>query len=145
MDSVSVSDLLAVDGADYPGGTYRVVGTDDDTVTALRIGGVDGRRIHTGEVVTIDRDELDGFAPADPPDSSRSLADSVASVPATAYWSVRALASQLRDRPVPGGLAVTLFVAGAIGGPVLPVSELVLDAMVLVGGLGLAAIGSGRM
>lgn len=145
MERVSVSDLLAVDGADVPDGSYRVVGTDDDTITALRIGDADGRRVHTGEVVTIDRDQLDGFAPAEPPDGSRSLVASVAAVLGRVYWSVRALASQLRERPLPGAVAVALFVVGAIGGPVLPVSELVLDGMVLVGGLGLAAIGSGRL
>lgn len=145
MESVSVSDHLSADDADYPDGIYRVVGTADGAVTALRVGDADGRRIHTGEVVTIEADDLEGFVAAENPDRSRSVAAKVSALPSTAYWSARAFASQLRVRPGPSAVAVALFVAGTVGAPVVPAPKPVLDAMVLIGGLGLAAIGSGRL
>lgn len=142
MESVSVSDHLSVDGAYYPDGIYRIVGTTDGSVTALRVGDADGRRIHTGEVLTIDTDDLDGFVAAESPDRSRSVAARLSSIISSVYWSARAFASQLRSRPVASAVAVALF---AMGAPVVPAPEPVLDAMVLVGGLGLAAVGSGRL
>lgn len=145
MESVSVSDHLATDDGDYPDGIYRVVGTADGAVTALRVGAADGRRIHTGEVVTIEADDLEGFVAVEDLDRSRSIVARLVTLPSTGYWSARAFASQLRARPVPSAVAMALFVTGAVGDPVVPAPEPVLDAMVLVGGLGLAAIGSGRL
>lgn len=145
MESVTVSDHLSADDADYPDGIYRVVGTSGDDITALRVGDADGRRTHTGEVVTIEADDLEGFVAAENPDRSRSVTARVSALPSTAYWSARAFASRLRARPGPTAVAVALFLAGTVGDPVVPAPEPVLDAMVLIGGLGLAAIGSGRL
>jgi len=81
------------DGADGRSGVYRVVGVDDEsgTVTLLRVGDSDGGRV-TGEPVRLPRERFDSLGPAENPDENRGLADSVASFPETAYWSVRAFA-----------------------------------------------------
>ena len=56
----------------------RVVGTDADTVALLRVGDADGQRVNTGDVVTVDRERLDGFTRAGNPAGNRSVADTVA-------------------------------------------------------------------
>ncbi|MDS0260016.1 hypothetical protein NDI56_11485 [Haloarcula sp. S1CR25-12] len=66
---------------------YRVVGTDTGTVTLLRVSDDDGRRAHTGEVVT--RETLDSFEPAENPDGNRSVGTRLRSVADAAYWAFR--------------------------------------------------------
>ncbi len=59
--------------ADYPDAVYRVVGTgvdeDDGTVRLLEVADADGRRVTTGRLVAVPREDLAGFEPAENPDS----------------------------------------------------------------------------
>ncbi len=60
--------------ADYPEGVYRVVGTagnggGDDTVRLLEVSDADGRRVNTGRVLAVPREDLGGFEPAENPDA----------------------------------------------------------------------------
>ncbi len=141
MTAVSVYDHVRVAGSD-PDGIYRVVGVSGERVTLLRVADADGRRVHTGETVTV-RAGGDRFEPADNPDQNRSLAAALAAAPGTAYWSVRAFVGQLLANPVQTALALALLVAGVAGGPFLPVPDLLLGGLVFAGGLGLAYAGSG--
>lgn len=60
--------------ADYPEGVYRVVGTGrndggEHTVRLLEVADAGGRRVNTGRVVAVSREDLAGFEPAENPDS----------------------------------------------------------------------------
>jgi len=76
-------------------GVYRVVGTDEGTVTLLRVG-ADGRRVNSGAVVRLDRAGLDALAPAKNPD--------------TGLGRLRQAPGTLAERPLLSGVGV-LFVA----------------------------------
>ncbi|WP_197428449.1 hypothetical protein [Halapricum sp. CBA1109] len=86
-DNPAVSDHLRPTDADVPDGVYRVVGTTDG-VTLLRVGDADGRRVVTGEVRTVP--DATGFEAAENPAGNRSLGRTVAGVPQTLYWQLRA-------------------------------------------------------
>mgnify|MGYP000256511594 CR=1 FL=1 len=141
----TVFDHLRPTDADYPAGVYRVVGVDDDAVTLLRIGDEEGTRVHTGDVRRVPRAALDGFATADPPERSAPPGALLRTVPAHLYWSVWAFLKSLRRQPVPSVVALILLTAGAVGGGTLPVSETGLDALVLLGTVGLVLVASGRV
>lgn len=140
----SVHDHLRPTDGDVPDGVYRVVGTDEESVTLLRVGDADGTRVHTGEVRTVTREALDAFETAANPDGSRSVAAALLGVPAHLYWTLRAFARQLAASPLPAAVAIALVLAGAFGAGSLPLSETGLDALVVAGALGLALVGSGR-
>jgi hypothetical protein len=59
--------------ADYPDGVYRVVGTggpgEDGEVRLLEVADADGRRVTTGRVLSVPREDLAGFEPAENPDA----------------------------------------------------------------------------
>lgn len=59
--------------ADYPDAVYRVVGTgaddEDGELRLLEVADADGRRVTTGRVVSVPREDLAGFEPAENPDS----------------------------------------------------------------------------
>ena len=59
--------------ADYPEGVYRVVGTggNDEAgeVRLLEVADTDGRRVTTGRVLAVAREDLAGFEPAENPDA----------------------------------------------------------------------------
>lgn len=145
MDDVSPHDHLSPADGTHRDGVYRVVGREDGGAAVLRVADAEGRRVHTGEVVRLDAGELSGFEPAADPDRNRSLRSRAAGSPTTAYWSARAFIDQLRARPLASGIALAALLTGSLGGPSLPVGEPVLDALVLLGGVGLAAVGSGRL
>ncbi|WP_246986311.1 hypothetical protein [Halorientalis marina] len=145
MPSVSVSDHLRPTDGDVPAGIYRVVGVGAESVTLLRVGDADGTRVHTGEVVTVTREDLDAFETAANPDGSRSVAAALVRGPEHLYWSVRAFAGQLAASPLLSAGTLAVVVAGAFGEGVLPLSEAGLDALVVAGALGLALVGSGRL
>ena len=145
MTTPSVYDHYRTTDADYEDGVYRAVGTDDETVTLLRVGEPDGRRVNTGEVITVSRDELDGFESSENPDGNRPFGEILLSVPETAYWSVRAFTEELIARPLPAAAALGLVLAGALGEGIIPVPDIGLGVLILVGSLGLAYIGSGRL
>lgn len=130
--------------AAYPDGIYRVVGASDGRVTLLRVADADGHRANTGELVTVDADDLDGFTPAGNPDGNRSLADSVVSAVRTVPWSVLAFARQLVANPRPAAVALALLALGSFGAGVVRLPDPAWDALVLVGAVALAYVGSGR-
>lgn len=133
MTEPSVGDHLRPAGARDARGTYRVVGVDDGGVTLLRVGDGDGRRVHPGETIRVERSALTGFEPADPP------AGGGASAAAVAYWSVRAFGAELAARPLPAVVGGALVAAGtAVGAPLA-------GGLVLAGALLLAYVGSGRL
>ncbi|QLG27753.1 hypothetical protein HUG10_09385 [Halorarum halophilum] len=145
MTSPSVDDHLRPTDADYPDGTYRVVGTDGNGVTALRVGAADGRRVHTGELHAIAREDLAGFEPVGSPDGNRPLGVAVASMLETGYWSVRVFGQQLAAHPLPAAVALALVLVGFVGEDVLRLPETVAGVVLLVGSLGLVYVGSGRL
>jgi len=58
--------------ADYPDGVYRVVGTggnQEGDVRLLEVGDADGRRVTTGRVLSVPREDMAGFEPAENPDA----------------------------------------------------------------------------
>jgi hypothetical protein len=131
--------------ADTPAGVYRVVGVDDETVTLLRVGDANGFRVVTGETYAVARTALDGFAPAETPDSRRSVGPALGDAMSTGYWSVRAFLEELAARPLASLAAFAFVVAGTFGDSTVPLPEPVFGAAVVVGTLALAAVGSGRL
>ena len=144
MPSVSPYDHLVTADTGHPDGIYRVVGRAEDGVVVLRVADAEGRRVHEGEVRRLDADELDGFEPAANPDGDRSALAAFSS-PATLYWSVRAFVDQLRAHPVASLLSLAVLSVGTLGGAALPLGEAWLDGLLVLGGLGLAYVGSGRL
>jgi hypothetical protein len=130
--------------ADVPDGTYRVVGAGDETVTLLRVADGSGRRRHTGTVVTVERESFASFASAENPDGNRPTGERVASWAATRYWSLRAFATQLRANPVPSAGATAVLLAGLVGERAVTLPAVAFGALVLLGSLALAYVGSGR-
>jgi len=130
---------------DVSDGIYRVVGSDEGTVTLLRVADANERRIHTGEVVTVSLDEFTGFAPAENPDGNRSFGATLASNLEMGYWSIRAFTQQLASNPLPSLVAITLVFVGVFGDQILPLPDVVFGGLVLLGSLGLAYVGGGRL
>ncbi|AAV47650.1 unknown [Haloarcula marismortui ATCC 43049] len=124
-----------------PAGVYRVVGTDEDAVTLLVVGDAAGRRVHTGEIVTVACEELDTFELAENPDASRSLATRILSQLAGLRWSLWLFWRSIRSKPISGTTAITLLLVGTFGEGILPVSETVLTVLVLLGTLLLVYLG----
>jgi hypothetical protein len=124
-----------------PDGVYRVVGTDEDAVTLLAVGDAVGRRVHTGEVVTVALESLAAFEPAENPDASRSFATRITSQLEGLRWSLWLLWRSIRSRPIPGTTAITLLLVGAFGEGIVPVSEPVLTGLFLLGTLLLVYLG----
>lgn len=145
MASPSAFDHVRPSGTDHPNGIYRVVGTSDGTVTLLRVSDADGRRRHTGELVTVSRDAFAAFEPAENPDGNRPLGVAVGSQLRMSYWIVRAFVGQLTAHPLPTVAAVALVAFGVAGGRVASLPELAVDLSVIVGCLALAYVGSGRL
>jgi len=145
MATPSVYDHFRVTDLDRPDGVYRVVGIDDDTVTVLRVADADGRRVNSGEIVTVRSDELAECPEADNPDGNRPLGEKVTSNLLMTYWSLRAFAQQLAVHPIPSVLAIALVAIGVVGEEFIQVPSVAQSALILVGSLGLAYIGSGRL
>lgn len=130
---------------DVSDGIYRVVGSDEETVTLLRVADANERRIHTGEVVTVSLDEFTGFAPAENPDGNRPFGATLASNLEMGYWSVRTFTQQLALNPLPSLVAMTLVIVGILGDQILSLPDVVFGGLVLLGSLGLAYVGGGRL
>jgi hypothetical protein len=142
---VSAYDHLRPVEADYPEGVYRVVGTTTAGVTMLRVTDADGRRAATGDLVTVGAGDLEGFEPAENPDGNRPLGAAVASRLKMTYWSVRAFTGELAAHPVPTAAAGAVVAAGLAGDALVPVPDAGHGVAILVGSLGLAYVGSGRL
>ncbi|WP_436925792.1 hypothetical protein [Halosimplex amylolyticum] len=121
---------------------YRVVGTADESATLLRVGDADGRRVNTGELVTVDRDALDGFERADNPDGNRPAGETVAGFLRDFRWQIRMFAAGLRARPVASLAAIALVVVGHQGHRVLSVPESWLTAVYFLGVFGVVYLGA---
>jgi hypothetical protein len=130
---------------DCPAGVYRVVGVDDESVTLLRVGDAEGRRVNTGETVAVDRQALAGFVTAENPDGRPSPGAAIAALGGAAYWSTRAFVGELLAHPLASAAAVAVVVAGAVGDGIVAAPTPVFGAALLVGSLGLAYVGSGRL
>lgn len=130
--------------ADCADGIYRVVGTDESTVTLLRVGDAEGTRVHTGEIRRVERARLDGFETAAEPAGQGVLA-ALADVPELLYFEFVAFGGTLTDRPVLAAIALGCLVAGLLGDQVVGVPRVAEVGLILAGSLGLAAIGSGRV
>lgn len=131
--------------ADLSDGIYRVVGSDEGTVSLLRVADANGRRIHTGEVVTVPRDEFAAFTPAENPDGNRSLGTAFVSTLEMVYWSIRAFVQQLASNPLPTTVAIALVLIGLFGDRIISLPAVVFTGLVLLGSLSLASIGGGRL
>lgn len=145
MSAPAVSDHVRAVDTDLPAGIYRVVGTREDSVTLLRVGDSDGTRVVTGDVVTVDRDDVAALESADPPEWDRSVAESVTAAVEHVYWSLRAFGQQLGRHPLASAVTLAVVAVGLAGDAVLPFPDAVFSALAIVGGLGLALLGSGRL
>ncbi|WP_226481650.1 hypothetical protein [Natrinema amylolyticum] len=145
MVSLTVRDHVRPTDGGYPAGIYRVVGTGDDTVTLLRVGDADGRRVNTGEIATVEEADLAAFEPADNPDGNRPLGATVRSELEMLYWRFRAFGQQLAARPFPTAVAAALVAVGYTGDSIGPLSEPVASVALFVGAVALAYVGSGYL
>jgi len=144
-DDLSAYDhLRPASSDDIPDGVYRVVGTGE-TVTLLRVGDADGRRMTTGEIHRVDRDALAEFEAAANPDDSRSITAMVAGLPRSIYWSLRTFVRTLAANPIPAAIAGALLVIGSLEEPGVALPDPASTALVFAGALGLAYVGSGRL
>ncbi|WP_435552274.1 hypothetical protein [Natrinema sp. CGMCC1.2065] len=144
MQSRSIRDHVRPTDGDYPGGIYRVVGTGD-AGTLLRVGDADGRRVNTGEIVTVEDSDLEAFEPAENPDGNRPLGATVASSLEMVYWRLRAFEQQLVAHPIPATLVAALVAVGYVGDSIGPLPESVASVVLLVGAVGLAFVGGGYL
>ncbi|WP_324760108.1 hypothetical protein [Haloarcula montana] len=142
--SPTVYDHLRPTTADYPAGIYRVVGVGDE-ITLLRVSDADGRRANTGAVVTVPADSLAGFERAENPDGDRRPTAIVRSSLDNLYWSARAFVRTLAKRPLVSAGALALLLAGEFGQDLLSLTGLQAGALIVVGGLALVYVGSGRL
>jgi hypothetical protein len=146
MDQVSVYDHFQVSSGDYPNGTYRVVGVGEETITLLKIGDEDDRRVHTGKIIIIRSDEVEELDQVEGPELSKRTSAAVKSVLETGYWSSRVFARELAKHPTPTVIAAVFVLLGYFDVGILPsFSSTVSGLLIIIGSLGLAYIGSGRL
>lgn len=141
----AVSDHLRPTDADVPAGIYRVVGTGETDVTLLRVADADGRRVNTGEVLTVSDADLGGFESAENPDGNAPLGTHLRSALSSLYWSFRTFIEQLAANPLPTAVALGFLLAGRFGDSVVTLPDIVFDALVLLGVFGLVYVGSARL
>jgi hypothetical protein len=144
-DELDVYDHVRLTVTDHPDGVYRVVGTTDETVTLLRVGDPDGRRIHTGEVSAVDRAALDDAEPADNPDDSWAITPFLTGLPKSIYWQLRTFVLTLAANPIPTAIALALLVIGSLEDPGIALPEPLSTAFVFAGAFGLVYVGGGRL
>lgn len=138
-------DHLRPTTAEYPAGVYRVVGTAEGSVTLLQVGDADGRRINTGELVTVERDSLDGFEPAENPDGNRTPAGWIRANLSRSYWAFRSYVSELLAHPIPSALAIAVLVAGDFTGRIGFIPDSLSLPLTIAGVVGVTYIGAGLM
>jgi hypothetical protein len=146
MDQVSVYDHFQVRSGDYPTGTYRVVGVREETVTLLKIGDEEGRREHTGDIITLGLDEVEALDRIEEPELDQRTSAAIKSVLEMGYWSLRVFTRELAKHPIPTAIAAVLVLLGYFDGGILPsFSSTVSGLLIMLGSLSLAYIGSGRL
>jgi hypothetical protein len=131
--------------ANIPDGVYRVVGHDEATVTLLRVGDGNGRRLNTGDVRTLSREEFATCDSAENPDGNRPRGERLTSTVEMSYWSLRAFGQQLASNLLATGAALTLVLVGVYGEQVLTLPDIVFGGLIVIGSLGLAYVGGGRL
>lgn len=109
------------------------------------MGDAAGRRVHTGEIITVPNDACSDFEAAENPDGNRSVGAAVASLGENGYWSLRTVGGSLATHPFVSAVALAFLVTGSFGEHVLGLSDAALTGLVLAGAFGLAYIGSGRL
>jgi hypothetical protein len=127
MQDPAVYDHLRSTDSDDDDAVYRVVGTDDGSVTLLRVSDGDGRRAHTGEVVTVPTDALSSFESAENPDGNHGFGATLLSAGSAGYWALRT-----------GGPFMTAGVALAVVGTLgnvglLPLPPLAVNGLLFTG------------
>jgi hypothetical protein len=145
MDQPELYTHFRVDCGEYPDGIYRVVGVSAESVTLLRVGDPDGRRANTGELIRVGIDDIAGLEAARNPDGNRPLAENVSQALAAVYWSSRTFVGSVIRNPVPASISGIVLLVGIFGERIASGPELVFDLLVLVGAVGLAVVGSGRL
>jgi hypothetical protein len=129
------------DGDRVEPGVYRVVGTGDP-VALLRVGTERGRRVNSGVVVRVAREDLATFESAANPDGNRPPSELVTGALSDLGWQLRAFVGGLRARPLAAAAALAVFLAGQFGEGVLPGPGSLPAVFVILGALGLAYVGS---
>jgi len=145
MSSPAVYEHFRLTDLDHPDGVYRVVGTEDETVTLLRVADTSGRRANSGEIVRVRADELAECPSARNPDGNRPVGETIASNLKMTFWSLRVFVQQFVVHPIPSALAVALVAIGVVGEEFVQLPSVAQSALILAGSLGLAYIGSGRL
>lgn len=79
------------------------------------------------------------------PEHAVTDAQRLVSVARDRYWSVRAFGHQLARRPLPAAVALGCLVGGTVGEGRVPLPDVVFPLAVVLGALGLAYVGSGRL
>ncbi|GAB6862511.1 hypothetical protein ACFQL0_15905 [Haloplanus litoreus] len=79
------------------------------------------------------------------PDGTRPVGEILTSNLEMGYWSIRVFIQQLASNPLPTLGAIALGLAGVFGDRILSLPEVVFGGVILLGGLGLAYVGSGRL
>lgn len=141
-DHLRLAETDTVPAVEATPGVYRVVGTEETTVTLLRVADVEGRRANTGELLTVERDALGTFEPTDNPDGNRSLAAAFAGQLDGLVWQLRTFGRSLAARPALSVVALAVLLVGATGERFLSGPEWAFTAAVFAGSLGVAVIGS---
>ncbi|MFA9516868.1 hypothetical protein ACERIT_06580 [Halopenitus sp. H-Gu1] len=144
MDSPDLYAHYKATDVDIPAGVYRVVGRGEASVTLLRVGEPDERRVHTGELVTVDLETIDNLRPCENPDGNRPIGEAIKSKFEAGYWSLRVFIQQLAANLLPTTIALLLILGGKFGDQLISLPDVVFGGFILVGSLGLAYIGSGR-
>lgn len=142
---IDIYDHVRLTATGHPGGIYRVVGTTDETVTLLRVGDAEGRRVHTGEVTTVDRSVIADGELADNPDDGWAITSLLAGFPKSVYWSLRTFVLTLASHPIPTAIAGSLFFIGSLVPPGIALPDPLSTVFFLAGMSGLAYVGSGRL
>jgi len=95
---IVVGDHYRSTGESVPPGIYRVVGIPH-TVTLLQVADADGRRRHTGNVVSVEPERLEReFDPAEEPTAGLDPGRLVLGPIRNLYWSVYAAWLSVRRR-----------------------------------------------
>jgi len=95
--------------------------------------------------VTIRTGELAEYPDAENPDGNRPLGETITSALEMTFWSLRAFGQQLVVHPIPSVIAIALVTIGVVGEEFVQLPSVAQSALILVGSLGLAYIGSGRL
>ncbi|MBX0295473.1 hypothetical protein [Haloarcula nitratireducens] len=143
--ALSVYDHLRPTTGGYPAGIYRVVGASEGDLALLRVADADDRRVNTGELYHVPAADRSAFEPAENPDGNRPATATMRSSLDRLYWSARVFVRSLAAHPIASAIALALFLAGEFGQGALSLSPLVASALIIVGGLSLVYIGSGRL